>query len=355
MILYGLLLFIPVSAALHFFFAASGLWVFLTSAVAIAVLAEWLRRATEQVAARIGPAAGGLLMVSFGSMAELILALFVLMGGDTATVQAQITGSIIGTSLFGLGLAILIGGVTRERQSFNPARAGLLATLLILVVVALLLPAVFDLAGRHGAGQRDLRITDEELSVCASFVLLFLYLGNLAYTLVTHRNVFGSDEPGGDAKWSLWVSLAVMVGATVAVALEAEMLSGALSETAATLHLPTVFLGVILLGLIGTSADVFAAAWFARQDRIGLAFNICIGSAIQVALVIAPLLVIISWLIGTPMNLVFSNPLHLFAVAATAFVVNAVARDGETTWFEGLVLVGVYVLFGLAFFFSAPA
>lgn len=131
-------------------------------------------------------------------------------------------------------------------------------------------------------------------------------------------------------------------------------MSGALTGTAGALHLSPLFLGVIVLGLVGTIADLFAASWFAHQNKIGLVLNICVGSAIQVALVVAPLLVIISWFMDRPMNLVFSNPLHLFAIAGTALIVNAVARDGETTWFEGLLLLGVYVLFGLAFFFTGP-
>lgn len=302
----------------------------------------------------MGPAIGGLLTVSFGSIAELVLALVVLASGETAVVQAQITGSIIGTSLFGLGLAIIVGGATRERQTFNSEKAGLLSTLLILVVIALLLPAVFDYTGRIEGHAPDLRVTDEELSLGASAVLLVLYVANLAYTLITHRDVFASVEPRGKASWGLGTSLGVVVAATVVIAVEAEMVSGALTATAGALHLSPLFLGVIVLGLVGTIADLFAASWFAHQDKMGLVLNICISSAIQVGLVVAPLLVIISWLMGRPMNLVFSNPLHLFAIAGTAFIVDAIARDGETTWFEGLLLVGVYVLFGLAFFFSGP-
>ena len=145
-----------------------------------------------------------------------------------------------------------------------------------------------------------------------------------------------------------------MVAATAAIALEAELVSGALEATSGALGLSPVFLGVIVLALVGTASDLFAASWFARQGKMGLVLNICIGSAIQVALVVAPLLVLVSWLIGHPMTLVFGNPLDLFAIAGTAFIVNAIAADGETTWFEGVLLIGVYVLFGMAFFFTAP-
>lgn len=200
-----------------------------------------------------------------------------------------------------------------------------------------------------------LGITDEELSLGVSVVLLLLYLANLAFTLVTHRDVFSNDKGGAEAEWSLPLALGVLIAATVAIAFEAEMLSGTISQAASSLHLSSMFLGVIVLALVGTAGDLFAASWFAHEDRMGLVLNICIGSAIQVALVLAPLLVIISWALGHPMTLVFTNPLHLFAIAGTAFIVNAIARDGETTWFEGLLLVGVYVLFGLAFFFASPA
>jgi Ca2+:H+ antiporter len=143
----------------------------------------------------------------------------------------------------------------------------------------------------------------------------------------------------------------VLVAATAAIALEAELVSGALQATAGALGLSPIFLGVVVLAVVGTASDLVAAAWFARQDRMGLVLNICIGSAIQIALVVAPVLVLVSWAIGRPMTLVFDNPLDLFAIAGTAFIVNAIAADGETTWFEGVLLIGIYALFGLAFFF----
>jgi Ca2+:H+ antiporter len=345
---------VPLSLALDYF-AAQPLWIFLTSAGGVAVLAEWIRRATEQLAKRAGPAIGGLLIVSFGSVAELLLALFVLASGETAVVQAQITGSIIGTSLFGLGLAILIGGMARSKQTFSSSSAGLLSTMLFLAVIALLLPAVFDYTGRLEGYAPDIRVTDERLSQSASIVLLLLYCGNLGYTLITHRDAFADDTAQGNPKWGLGLSIGIMIGSTAVVALESELVSGALTQTAAALGFSSTFLGVIVLALVGTSADLFAASWFAHRNKIGVALNICIGSAIQVALVVAPLLVLISSFMARPMTLVFHNPLYLFAIASTAFVVNAIARDGETTWFEGLLLVGVYVLFGLAFFFTGPA
>ena len=206
-----------------------------------------------------------------------------------------------------------------------------------------------------GPDIHDTAATDERLSIGASAVLLLLYSANLVFTLVTHRDIFAGDEPRDARTGACRGRSAVLVGGTVLVALEAEFVSDALTATASQIHVSKVFLGVIVLALVGTSADLFAAVAFARQDRMSIVFSICIGSAIQMALVVAPLLVLLSWLIGHPMNLVFGNPLDLFAIAGTAFVVRAIAADGETTWFEGLLLVGVYVLLGLAFFFVDPA
>lgn len=329
---------------------------FAAGILGVGVLAEWIRVATDQLALRTGPAIGGLLTISLGSLAELILALFVLVGGEIEVVHAQITGSILGTSLLGLGLAIVVGGAGRERQTFKRERAGLLSSLLILSVIALLLPAVFDYNARSVTHSDRLAVSDEALSLAVSAILLLLYGGNLAYTLVTHCDVFASGEEkegdDGRAAWPAWVSLAVLAAATAAAALESELISGALTQTADTLNISTTFLGVIILALVGTVADLFAAVWFARQDRMGLVMNICIGSAIQVALVVAPLLVILSWLIGSPMTLVFKNPLDLFAIAGTALIVNAITGDGETTWFEGMMLIGVYAVLGVAYFYA---
>jgi Ca2+:H+ antiporter len=353
MIRLALLALVPVAPAMHYLFGLSPTWVFLAGILGVGVLADWIRAATEQLAEHTGPAVGGLLTISLGTLAELVLALFVLAQGQAEVVHAQITGSIIGTTLLGLGLAIVAGGARREHQTFNRERAGLLSTLLILVVIALLLPAVFDFTARSVTHAGNVGVGDEALSLAVSCVLLLLYLCNLAYTLVTHRDVFSRGEEHGSGKaWQLWQCLAVLAAATVAAALESELIAKALADAAATLHLSPTFLGVIVLALVGTVADLFSAVWFARQDRMGLVMGICIGSAIQVALVVAPLLVILSWLIGSPMTLVFKNPLDLFVIAGTAFIVNAITSDGETTWFEGVLLIGVYVVFGIAFFFA---
>ncbi|WP_296313754.1 calcium/proton exchanger [Pseudomonas sp.] len=355
----GALAVLPIAPLLAFFFEVKAPWIFLAGAIAIGVLADWVRRSTEHLAARVGPAIGGLLNVSFGSLAELILAFFVLVSGNVDVVRAQITGSIIGTGLFGFGLAVMIGSVGRRRLKFNRAKAGQMASLLILVTIALLLPAVFDFTSQHLTGGIDLSIADEQLSIGVSVVLLLLYVANLIYTLRTHKDMFAPAEPREPSKeqlaWPLWLSVFVLIIATAFIALEADLVSGALEETAETIGVSPTFIGVIVLALVGTASDLFAASWFAAQGRMNLVLNICIGSAIQVALVVAPLLVIGSWMLGHPMSLVFDNPLDLFAIASAAFILNSISSDGEVTWFEGLLLVGVYVVLAMAFFFSPSA
>lgn len=354
MIFAYLLLFVPLSLALAYFHASS-IWIFITATAAIVPLAQGIRMATEQMAEHAGAAIGGLLNVTFGNMAELVLGLFLLHAGKIGVVQATITGSMIGNSLVGLGLAILAGGWGREKQEFKRERAGLLGSLLILSVIALSIPALFDYTERGLFAVSNPGVLDERLSLGVSAVLILIYGANLFYTLLTHRDVFALREEKGVRKWSLMKSLAVLAGATAVVAAEAELISGAIETAGRGLGLSTFFLGIIVLPLAGNAPEYFAAIYFARQDRMGLVVTIAVGSSIQVALLTAPLLVLISFGLKHPMNLVFSNPLELVAIAGAAFAVNSVAQDGETTWFEGLLLIGVYVLMALAFFFVSAA
>jgi Ca2+:H+ antiporter len=282
-------------------------WTFVVAAAAIVPLAEWMRRATEAIAERKGGTIGGLLNVTFGNAAELVLAFFVLLAGRPEVVKAQITGAIIGNGLLGFGLAITVGALARRRITFDAARAGHLASLLVLVVVALLVPALFD---------------------------------------YTERTVF---RAGNAASLDLHLSLGV------ATAWMAELVADALDETARAAGVSGLFLGVVVLALVGNAAEYLSSMHFARQGRTALVVGITIGSTIQVALLVAPVLVIVSQFTGHPLDLVFDNPLQLVAIASVAFVINAITRDGEATWFEGVLLVAVYVLLGVAFFYATPA
>ncbi len=374
MIYLYLLALVPVSLALAYLFHASPIWVFISSAAAVIPLAVWIRRSTEQLADRLGSSIGGLLNVTFGNAAELIIALFVLTGGQPEVVKGQITGSIIGNALFGLGLAILIGTWHRRAQTFNRDQAGQLSTMLTLVLIGLLLPAIFDFTERDLAQVTNTPALDESLSLAVSVVLILLYFGNLVYTLITHRDVFSGnkeasreatskkkgqasaaqDEGSQEERWPLWLTGLVMLGATALTALEAELLSSSVEATAGLLGVTTFFLGVVVLALIGNVAEYVSAIFFAREDDQTLVMSITIGGTIQVALLVAPVLVLVSYFLGKPMNLVFGNPIELIAIAAAALAIQAIAKDGEVTWFEGLLLIGVYLLMAIAFFYVTP-
>jgi Ca2+:H+ antiporter len=224
------------------------------------------------------------------------------------------------------------------------------------------------------SGAANASLLDEKLSLGVAVVLIVVYAANLVYSLVTHRDVFadceetggaegaevaehrgrrGDAEKGG-ASWPMWKILGTLVGATVVTAIEAELVSGALEATSTQLGVTTFFLGVTVLAVVGNAAEYVSAVYFARKNRMDLALNITVGSTIQIALLVAPVLVLVSFFMGHPMNLVFENPLELIAIAGVAFAVNAIAHDGETTWFEGVLLLAVYVLLGMAFFFITP-
>ena len=354
MFINSLLLLVPISAVLAYAVHAPPLWVFVTGALAIVPLAEWMRRATDQLSKLAGPTVGGLLSVSFGNAPELILGLFLLADGHAVVVKGQITGAIIGNGLLGLGIAVLVGTWGRDKQTFDRHQSGQLSSLLVLAVIALLVPALYDYAQRGGRGRTDASVLEEHLSLGVSCVLILVYAANLLHTLVTHRDVFTHEEAHEQPEWSLWKALAVLLAATLGAALESELVSGALEGTAGKLGLSPFFLGVIVLAVIGNAAEYAAAVYFARQGRMSLTLSITVGSTIQIALLVAPALVLLSWFTSHPLDLVFANPLEMIAIASVALVVNAIAHDGEVNWFEGLLLVSVYVILGLAFFFVAP-
>jgi Ca2+:H+ antiporter len=350
-----LLIFVPLSIFLNYTHQVAPIWVFLTSIIAIVPLSVWIQRSTEQLSIQAGPSIGGLLNVTFGNAAELILALFVLSAGSAGVVKGQITGSMIGNGLLGLGLAVLVGSHGKYDVSFNREHASLLSSLLILVVIGLLLPALFNYTERSVASASQTSLLDEYLSLGVSIVLILLYVANLIYTLYTHRDIFGLEEGNqSQPNWPLWKSLGILLIATAVTALEAELISGALEASASQIGVSTFFLGVIVLAIVGNAAEYLSAVYFAHKGQMSTAMSITVGSSIQVGLLIAPILVLVSYAIGHPMNLVFDNPLEMIAIAAVAFAVNAIAEDGVVTWFEGALLLGVYIMLGMAFFFVTP-
>lgn len=354
MILKILLIFVPITIALHYS-AAPPMYLFGSAMIGIIPLADRIRKSTEDLAHTVGSGIGGLLNVTFGNAAEFIIALIILSSGNAEIVKATITGSIVGNSLLGLGLSVIIGSVGRDKQTFSRERAGLLSSLLLLSVIAMLTPALFDYTERAMNSGADRVKLDEYMSLGVSCVLILAYGANLIYTFITHRDVFsreGQDE--GPAEVSVppvWQSVALLIAATGGVAIMAEYLSSSLDATAKAIGLTEFFIGVVLLPIIGNIAEYISAFYFARKNNMDMVMTIAVGSSIQIALFSAPLLVLISFMMGNPMNLVFSNPLELIAIASVAFTINAIAHDGETTWFEGVLLTAAYTVFAIAFFF----
>src|SRR5678815_5459959 len=244
------------------------MWVFITAVIAIVPLAEFIRESTEHLAERLGSAIGGLLNVTFGNMAELILALFVLYEGHANVVKGQITGAIIGNSLLGLGLAIVVGTFGRPIQKFNRASASRLSSLLILAVIALMTPALFDYTERGMSGAVHATELDEKLSLGVAVVLILVYIANLVYSLVTHRDVFSDCDESHVPEvrhdiWPLGKTIGILIGATIITAIEAELVSGALEETSAAIGVTTFFLGVTVLAVVGNAAEYVSAVYFA--------------------------------------------------------------------------------------------
>ena len=344
-----LLILVPVAMLVHGLHAPDP-WVFATSALAIVPLAAFMGRATEHLAGRMGSGIGGLLNATFGNAAELIIALMALRAGLYDVVKASITGSIIGNILLVLGLAVLLGGVKHQRQTFNRTSAGIGATLLVLSAIGLVVPAIFHHIVHGTAAARE-----RQMSLEIAIVLFALYVASLFFSLKTHRHLYTGEEvgeghPAGADSWSVKKSVIVLAIATSGVALMSEALVGAVEATATALGFTEVFVGVILVAIIGNAAEHSTAVVMAMKNQMDLAVNIAIGSSIQVALFVAPVLVFASYAFGRPMDLVFST-FEVVAVTIAAGVATLVAMDGESNWMEGAQLLGVYVILGLAFYF----
>jgi Ca2+:H+ antiporter len=348
-----LLLFVPIAIALEHLAPERHLLIFLASALAIVPLAGWMGRATEQLAARLGEGVGGLLNATFGNAAELIIAFAALRAGLHTVVKASLVGSIVGNILLVLGAAMLAGGLRHPEQHYNVAGARSQATMLTLAAIALILPAAY----RAAAGSAAPAIGT--LSIWISLVLLAVYAANLVFALGTHAALFaGSHEAGApahEASWSLGRSAAVLAGATAAIAWMSEILVGAIEPSAETLGLGDAFVGVFVVAVLGNAAEHFTAITAAMRNRMDLSLSIAIGSSVQVALFVAPLLVLASLAVGpAPMDLAFSGGMVLTVLLAV-LITGQVAGDGRSDWLKGVQLLAVYVILGLAYFFAPAA
>jgi Ca2+:H+ antiporter len=355
---YLLVPLIPIAIVLEVVHADAVI-IFFASAAGVVPTAALMGRATEELAARAGPGIGGFLNVTFGNAPEIIISFFALREGLQEVVKASLIGSILGNILLVMGVAMLVGGAKRDKQTFDRVATSAQSLMLLLACVALVMPAVFELiiggslpdpASEATRFPSDL----ETLSVCVAIVLLVSYAASLWFSMKTHRHVFnpaGEEEGGHEHAWSVRRSVGMLALAGVAVGVMSEILVGSISEASEGIGISPFFIGVIVVAIIGNAAEHWVAVLVAARDKMDLALNIAIGSSAQIALFAAPLLVLLSFVVGPfPMALVF-NGLELAAVFLAIIIANWVTQEGESNWFEGLQLLAVYTVLGLTFFF----
>jgi Ca2+:H+ antiporter len=341
------LLAVPASIVLGYLLHGPPVWVFVTACLGVLPLAGYMGEATEHLAHRTGPMIGGLLNATFGNAAELIIAIVALRAGLVELVKASITGSILGNLLLILGLALVVGGANRAQLRFNRTSAGMSAGMLALSVVALGFPALFHSMHPEAAA----RLPELRMSEAVAAVLIVTYGCSLLFTLRTHRTLFGGEpHPMDGTVWSVGKAILILALATVGVAIESELLVHATAEATAALGLSEVFVGLIIIPIIGNAAEHAAAVMLSRRGQIELGLQIALGSSTQIALLVAPLLVFAGLLLGQDMNLVF-RPFEVLALGLATAVAAIITLDGESHWFEGVQLLAVYAIVAVGAFF----
>lgn len=348
-----LLVFVPIAVILHYAHAP-GFWVFAASGIAIIPLAGWMGRATEALAEKLGAGIGGLLNATFGNAAEMIIAFQGLRAGLTEVVKASLTGSILGNILLVLGLSILAGGSRHKSQKFNSTAATMSATMMALSAIGLMVPAVFHLITGGQVAQARAR-AEANLSLEISIVLFATYILSLIFTLRTHKDLYlGTSHPHDESvKMRPKTAALILLVATGFIAWMSELLVSAVESASQTLGLTEVFVGVILVAIVGNAAEHSTAILVALKNQMDLAFHIAVGSSMQIALFVAPALVFLSYAIGRPMNLLFTS-FEVVTVGLAVLIVSLVAVDGESNWMEGVLLLAVYLIFAIAFFYLPP-
>jgi Ca2+:H+ antiporter len=349
-IFFVLLLFIPVSLAAHFL-KWGDLIVFVTAGLAILPLAAWMGTATEEIAVVVGPTLGGLLNATFGNATELIIALVALKAGLVDVVKASVTGSIISNLLLVMGLSMFLGGIRYKEQTFQPIVARVNASSMNLAVIAILLPTAMNYTAQ-GIGEETL----QNLSLAVAVVLILVYALTLLFSMKTHTYLYDVGVAEVEAeeidhkKPNLWLWSVVLLVCTLLVALESEMLVDSLEVATSQLGLTALFTGVILVPIVGNAAEHATAVTVAMKDKMDLSVSVAVGSSMQIALFVAPVLVIAGWIWGQPMDLDF-NPFEFVAVAVAVLIANSISSDGKSNWLEGTLLLAAYTVLGLAFYF----
>jgi Ca2+:H+ antiporter len=339
-----LLIFIPIALGLYWT-SANPLLVFATAALTIVPLSKIVGSSTEMLGAYVGPTLGGLLNASMGNAPELIIGAFALKNGLVTVVKASLTGSIIGNLLLTLGLAMFAGGLRYPRQKFNVQSARLSMSMMFLAVAGLMVPALFHFTRRSA---------EHEISLQIAAILLAVYVLSLVYTLITHRKMFEVAQPAEPevVKTHSWkMALGLLAAATLVLALMSEILTDALEPATKQLAINDVFAGIILLASVSNISGMMNAVVFARKNQMDLAVTSVIGAATQIALLVAPALVLASLLLPTPMDLLFSR-LELVALIVSIFTARNMTIDGKSDWLEGAMLIAVFFMLGVGFYYS---
>ncbi|AFY43397.1 calcium/proton exchanger [Nostoc sp. PCC 7107] len=349
-VFFVLLLFIPISLAAHFL-EWGDLIVFVAAGLAILPLAAWMGTATEEIAVVVGPTLGGLLNATFGNATELIIALIALNAGLVNVVKASITGSIVSNLLLVMGLSMFLGGLRHKEQTFQPIVARVNAASMNLAVIAILLPTAMNYTSQ-GINEQTL----QHLSLAVAVVLILVYALTLLFSMKTHAYLYdvgvseAEDKEDSHEKPNIWLWSGVLLVCTLLVALESEMLVDSLEVATSQLGLTALFTGVILVPIVGNAAEHATAVTVAMKDKMDLSVSVAVGSSMQIALFVAPVLVIAGWFLGKPMDLDF-NPFELVAVAVSVLIANSISSDGKSNWLEGILLLAAYTVLGFAFYF----
>lgn len=349
---HALLAFIPIAFILDWL-GANPILVFAASGLAIIPLASLMEQATEALAHYLGPTYGGLLSATMGNAPELIIGISALRHGLIDVLKGSIAGSVLGTLLFGLGITIIAGGLRKPVQSFDRDMVAINSALLMLATFGLIVPAVFNFSGS----------VNEEISLEISVVLLLVYIASLVYTILTSRPTVGKQVVERELRdkglpeveedvpnWSRNRALAVLGAVAVALAFVSDLLTGSIQPAADAMGLTPVFAGVFLLAMVGNVPQYMNSVSFAYKNQMTLALSINLGATTQLALMVAPLLVITGSLMGTPMNLLFSQ-FELVGIILSVMTARSLIADNTSNWLEGVMLVGVYAMLGFGFFY----
>ncbi len=353
-ILLLMLVFVPIAIAaqsLHL----PPLVIFITSGIAIIPLAALIANSTEAIATVIGSAWGGLLNATFGNATEMIISIVALRAGLVEVVKASLTGAIIANLLLALGLAIFLGGLRFSEQSFQPAVARINSSSLTLALIVLLTPAAIQFTST------GLPIsTINNFSYAAAILLLVYYVLMLFFSMKTHKYIYLQEEvhsttekietEESEEEVNLGLSIGILLICTVVLVFVSDILVESIEKTISTLGLTSLFTGVILIPLFGGIVEYITCVTFAINNKMELAVSVAIGSSLQIALFVAPILVLVGWVIGQPMNLIF-NPFELVAVAMAVIITNSISNDGRSNWLEGVLLLITYAVLGIAFYF----